>query len=794
VAAFGSIWVASPAANQVYRIDPATGSLVQTIPVGSGPGAITAAAGNIWVANTLDGTVSRISPAASQVIQTIAVGAEPTGITAGGGAIWVADATASTLSALSPVSGRVTATVALPSAPFGVAFGAGSVWVTSPADNSVTRVDPRGGQVSQQISVGTGPTAVAFGLGSVWVADSLDSTVARVNPRTEDVAAVIPAGDGPDALAVAGGSVWVADRLSATLTRISPGGISPAPRVVPTGGSPVALADVSRGGAGSGSGGVWVAVGPAVSARPAGGTLRVVTSLIPAGTDPALIYPQMPPQFAAATYDTLVTFQKTGGNSGLQLVPDLALAMPSVTGGGTVYTFTLRPGLRYSTGRPVRPADFRYAIERVLALNPTAASFLSGIAGASGCAPRKPCHLARGIVADDSADTVTFRLTAPDSDFLDKLAFAFTAPVPSYVPASEPSQNPVPGTGPYLISRYVPGHLVVFSRNAYFREWSAAAQPAGFPDRIVWNFAVPPARQAAEIEAGQADWSADTLPGVARLAARFPAQVHVNRLPGTVFTQFNTRVAPFNHPAVRRAFSLAANRNRFVALLGGPDLAAPSCQFLPPGMPGYRRYCPFTARPAASGAWVGPNLTAARRMVAASGTRGMRVTVWSDNEAPDGTAAAFTVSVLRELGYRAAVHFVPNPVLFRVANDSRRHIQATDGSWIADYPAASDFFDPTFRCSAFRLGDPAATRNGSFFCDPAADRLMNTADRLQATAPLQAAATWAKVDEMITWAAPWVVLADLKNVDFLSARVTNYQFNPVWGVLLDQLQISKHPA
>ena len=47
---------------------------------------------------------------------------------------------------------------------------------------------------------------------------------------------------------------------------------------------------------------------------------------------------------------------------------------------GTAYTFTLRPGLRYSTGRPVRPQDFRYALERVLDLNPAAASFLDAIA------------------------------------------------------------------------------------------------------------------------------------------------------------------------------------------------------------------------------------------------------------------------------------------------------------------------------------------------------------------------------------------------------------------------------
>jgi peptide/nickel transport system substrate-binding protein len=172
----------------------------------------------------------------------------------------------------------------------------------------------------------------------------------------------------------------------------------------------------------------------------------------------------------------------------------------------------------------------------------------------------------------------------------------------------------------------------------------------------------------------------------------------------------------------------------------------------------------------------------------------MRVTVWSDNEAPDPTTAAFTVSVLRELGYRARLHVASHAAVVRATSDSRRQIQATDGSWGADYPSASDFFDLFFRCSAFRLDDPAATRNGSFFCDPAADRQMNLADTQQTTNPARTAATWAAVDRAVTNAAPWVTLATLNNVDFLSARVTNYQYNPFWGVLLDQLQIRQHSS
>jgi YVTN family beta-propeller protein len=782
VSADGSVWVASSEENTVYRIDPVTAAVAQAIPVGAGPSAIVANGQDIWVANTLNGTVSRINAAVGRVVQTVPVGTEPVGIAAGGGSLWVTDAAASTLWALDPVSGQPTGRIPLGSAPSGVAFGDGAVWVTSPDDDSVIRVDPRSGQPGQRpIAVGAGPTAIAFGLGSVWVANGLDSTVSRIDPSTGTVAATIPAEDGVDALAVAGRSVWAADRLASALTRINVGTDSPG-LAVPIGGSPVALTA-------SGSN-VWVAADAAISARPGYGTLRVVSTIPPASIDPVLQYPSSGPVFPQATYDTLVTFQKTGGSTGLQLVPDLALAMPTVSEGGTVYTFTLRPGLRYSTGRPVLAADFRYAFDRVMDLNAQAASFLDGIVGAAASTPGNPSDLARGIITDNAARTVTFRLTAPDPDFLYKLAFGFTAPVPQNVPMRDSGTNPVPGTGPYMITRDIPGREVIFARNPYFKEWSAAAQPEGFPDRIVWTFGGSLTSETADIENGQADWTDDPLPDVAGLIARFPAQVHVNPLPAIVFTAFNTRVAPFNDPRVRRAFSLAADRNSLVAMLGGPDLATPTCQILPPGIPGYQPYCPFTTDPGASGAWIGPDLAAARTLVAESGTSGMRVTVWSDDFAPDPTTSAFTVSVLRELGYRATLH-IASPEAMQAVDDSRRRIQATDAQWDADYPSASDFFDQFFRCSSFRLADPADTRNGSFFCDPSIDRLMNLADTQQATEPAQAAATWAAVDKAIIFAAPWVPLANLNNVDFLSARVTNYQYNPFFGILLDQLQIRR---
>ena len=188
-------------------------------------------------------------------------------------------------------------------------------------------------------------------------------------------------------------------------------------------------------------------------------------------------------------------------------------------------------------------------------------------------------------------------------------------------------------------------------------------------------------------------------------------------------------------PGVRRAFSLAANRARLVGELGGrrfgrADLPDPASRCAR-----YRPYCPFTTDPNTLGRSVGPDLAAARQLVRASGTWGMRVTLWS---LPGDNQRSFIASVLRELGYVTRVHVASGSVLSAAVNNSRRRIQLTDSEW--DSTAPSDFFDTFFRCSAWKLDDPAATRNGSFFCDPAADRLMNQADREEASDPAAAAA------------------------------------------------------
>ena len=65
-------------------------------------------------------------------------------------------------------------------------------------------------------------------------------------------------------------------------------------------------------------------------------------------------------------------------------------------------------------------------------------------------------------------------------------------------------------------------------RNPYFHQWSAAAQPDGYPDRIVWNLVGTPGQQLTAVEHGNADYfRLDFIPWRDELATRYSAQVHI---------------------------------------------------------------------------------------------------------------------------------------------------------------------------------------------------------------------------------------------------------------------------
>jgi YVTN family beta-propeller protein len=426
----------------VVRIDARTGSVTRPVDLKAGPGQTAAGDGAIWTSNTVDGTVSRVDPDTGQV-DTIHVGLKPAGLAVDAKAVWVADGEANTLDRVDPAFANTTP-IPVGNAPAGVAISHDSVWVANTADGTVTRVSESSGKPSKPIPVGPGPLAVAADRSAVWVTLSGAGAVVRIDPRTAQFVDEVNVGRDPSALVAGHGALWVAntddgtvsridtaiDKVTETrsvgsrpvalteaagklwvalaggsLVRLDPTSLEPAGTPLQLGSTPTGLATLG--------GAVWMtALPPAISHR--GGTLRVdVPSFNPCRCmDPAVdLDPFVSWNFLDLAYDGLVAYRRVGGPSGNALVGDLAESVPRPTDRGRTYVFRVRPGVRFSTGAPVRPTDVRHSFERLLRIlervGPAGLPpWRNYIVGADRCTASH-CDLSTGIAADDASGTVT---------------------------------------------------------------------------------------------------------------------------------------------------------------------------------------------------------------------------------------------------------------------------------------------------------------------------------------------------------------------------------------------------
>ena len=778
----GAVWITDPLEDALLRIDPKRRLVVDRIEVGNDPEDVVAGDTSIWVTNGQDGTVSEINRQTDNVVNTTRVGNGPTAIAAARGAVWVVNELDATLSRISQATGDVVATVQLGHSPSGIATGLGAVWVTSEEAGLLLRVDPAANVVSQAIPVGNGPTAVAVGRGAVWVANPPDRTISRVDPASGSVTK-IALDSAPYALGFGDDGLWSANTLEGRLMLVDPenGRIR---RTLDIESAPTALAAAGDR--------VWV-VALASRATHRGGTLRVVSQ---GGDDfdsidPGVSFRRGAWQALSLVYDGLVTFRRVPGPLSATVVPDLATALPTPRSGGRVYTFQMRRGVRYSNGREVRASDIRHAIERQFLAATGLSEFGLALVDAERCSPRR-CDLSKSIVADDEARSVTFRLSEPDPNFVFKLALLFGAAVPSGSPRADVGRRPLPATGPYMIRRYSPNRTLVLVRNPHFDEWSADAQPAGYPDRIVWTFGVDPARATTMIERGEADVMVDAPPEerLPRIARLLPRQAHPYVRQSTFYLFLNTRAPPFDDVRVRRAVNFVADRAAIVRQWGGSDLSRPTCQLLPPGYPSYRPYCPYTGGDRRSGLWAAPDVARARRLLRAANASGAAVTVGVNGDDPRKVATArYFVQLLSNLGFRARLRrFADVQHFYEAAGRPRSGVHAGLQGWESNFPRPSDFFLNLLTCSAYQPRAPI-NLNAAGFCDQGADRAAERAFRLEGSDPTAAGGLWGRVDRRVVDLAPLVPVINTAGVDLVSRRVGNYQRSSQLGVLLDQLWV-----
>jgi peptide/nickel transport system substrate-binding protein len=456
-------------------------------------------------------------------------------------------------------------------------------------------------------------------------------------------------------------------------------------------------------------------------------------------------------------YLPLIGYKHRSGSKSATLVPYLASSLPHISADGRTYSLRLRPGLRYSDGTPVLASDFKRTIERDILLDSAGAPLFANIAGVSRFV-KNPKRGISGIRVNKAKRTIAIRLVAPEGDFANVLASEFAAPVPSSAPRSDSSLHPLPATGPYEIVSYQPRSRIVAVRNPYFQSWRFHGNvPAGNPDRVTWDI-VPSARAALHaVVSGKDDWMGylpvpnKRLPGLER---HYKSRLRIGTQPSLDYFFMNTHLAPFDKLAVRRAVNYAISRKRLVELAGGPARATEN--ILPPDYPSFRRHSLYRH-----------NFPKAKRLVAESGYRGKRVTVWNHDVPGDLPFTKYLVSVLNKLGFRAHERIVPASDYWSTLSEPSTKAQIGFANWLQDYPHPLDWFGVLLDGR-----QTAAARNDNYanFDAPGVTRQIAALTQQPNLTP-SVNAQWRRLDRRVMQLAPWAPFLNRENVDFFSARV-----------------------
>src|SRR5688572_3571192 len=293
-----------------------------------------------------------------------------------------------------------------------------------------------------------------------------------------------------------------------------------------------------------------------------------------AGDDNSLVYVYL-------LFDGLVEFVP----GTLEVRPAVASSW-SISPDGRVYTFKLRPGVKFHNGRDVTAADVVYSVRR--ALTPKLSGkdgFFEALAGKQAFWQGTTTELP-GVSAPD-ADTVIFTLQYPYEAFLTVLAGEAGSIVPHEVYDDEGKtylRHPV-GCGPFRMGGWEPDVALTLLR---FTDHWKGAPAVGMIDRIQMRMIRDSSTATEEYKAGNLDFSQEIAPGQRMAMMKdFPGHVRTAPRHSIFYLGFNHAVPPFRGNALLRRAILHAIDREFIVKVLQEDKDIPAAGVITPGMLGF---------------------------------------------------------------------------------------------------------------------------------------------------------------------------------------------------------------
>ena len=248
---------------------------------------------------------------------------------------------------------------------------------------------------------------------------------------------------------------------------------------------------------------------------------------------------------------------------------------------GLTWTFHLRDGLKWSDGSDLTANDFVYSWKRVcdpMVAAPYAETVLSMVEGYDKAIEGDLDALQ--VAATDN-NTLVVTLSAPCSYFGSLAAFATLSPVQQATveangDAWATKAETYISNGPFYVSDWVPGSYIMMTKNPYY--WNADAIKL---DGIKWNLIEDSNAAYSAYQTGEVlmikDVPTEEIPSL-----KENADFYVDPIIGTYYLSMNIDREPFNNADVRKALSLAIDRD-YVANTLMQGTYSPAGNFMGPG-------------------------------------------------------------------------------------------------------------------------------------------------------------------------------------------------------------------
>jgi peptide/nickel transport system substrate-binding protein len=517
-----------------------------------------------------------------------------------------------------------------------------------------------------------------------------------------------------------------------------------------------------------------------------GGTVQMVEGTFPQSLDPGLDYTTQGSEINWLVYTGLTTYAHANGTAGTKLIPGLCTDLPVISNGGKTYTCTLRKGLVYSNGKPVKASDFAYTAERALKIPwGGSGSFITpNIVGATAYSAGKAKTIS-GIVTNDATGQIVIHLTAPYGPFDNVLAFPALGLIPTGTPMKPEPTSPPPGVGPYQVTSIVANQSFSVVKNPHWASISIPGIPAGHTTIDVKASSNITANVLSVVNnsADIFDW-ADSIPGslLGQIKSQASNRFRFVNLGGSTYYVFmNSQEKPFSSQLAREAVVTGLNQDAMSRL--GSGTLVPACFFLPPAVPGHpTASCPY-GTPGTG------NLAKARALVKQSGMAGQPVTVWSQERDPRQQWMTYYTSFLNSIGFKATQKLIADATYFTTVGEEKSlHPQTGFDDWNQDFPNPIDFYGVLLDGHAIL---PTNNENLGEVNDPYVNAQVTKLGATPTTQLSSVASQWQALDEYVAKKAYVGVFGYQQFPELASSRM-NYPglvFQPIYGWDLSSFQL-----